>query len=117
MSVFQILDPSVIRHLPSKLCALGIMTKAPQAGKVKTRLTPPLTPQEAAEINVRFLRDVGCSINLASIKALARGVGVYTPVGSEAAYENVLPNGFFLLPQRGDGFGERLSFATEDLFK
>src|SRR5438093_7715806 len=39
------------------LCALAVMTKAPQAGKVKTRLVPPLTPDEAAALNICFLRD------------------------------------------------------------
>jgi len=30
-------------------CALGIFAKTPQAGQVKTRLCPPLTPEQAAE--------------------------------------------------------------------
>ena len=93
------------------------MTKAPQAGKVKTRLTPPLIPEEAAELNVCFLRDLGQSIHLASMQSPARGVGVYTPVGAESVYENVLPDSFALIPQHGNGFGERLAFATEDLFR
>jgi hypothetical protein len=44
-------------------------------------------------------------------------VAVYTPVGAESAYTDVLPAEFSLLPQRGDEFGERLYFAVEDLFK
>ena len=40
----------------------------------------------------------------------------YTPVGDEAAFEGFLPAGFQLLGQRGDGFGERLLYACEDLF-
>ena len=38
------------------------------------------------------------------------------PLGAEAAYANILPRRFFLIPQRGDGFGERLAAATQDLF-
>jgi len=34
----------------------GVMTKAPQAGRVKTRWSA-LTPEEAAELNKCFLRD------------------------------------------------------------
>lgn len=117
MSRHEILDSAGAARVAPNICALGIMTKAPEAGKVKTRLIPPLTAQEASELNVCFLHDLGRSINLASRQGLARGVGVYTPVGAEAAYENVLPDGFFLLPQRGSGFGERLSFAAQDLFK
>jgi len=44
-------------------------------------------------------------------------VAVYTPVGAESAYTDVLPADFSLLPQRGDEFGERLFFAVEDLFR
>jgi len=92
------------------------MTKAPRAGQVKTRLVPPLSPKEAAQLNVSFLRDTATAIAKAS-GAAARGVGVYTPIGAEAAYIDILPSDFELLPQRGDGFGERLAFATEDLFQ
>ena len=47
----------------------------------------------------------------------ARGVAMYTPVGSEDAYSDLLPPCFDLVPQREGSFGERLFFATEDLFK
>jgi hypothetical protein len=115
-AVHQILDPAKpISHVFSK-CALAVMTKAPQAGQVKTRLQPSLTAEEAAQLNVCFLRDTA-----AAIKSVTRndavGIGVYTPVGSETIYKDILPTDFFLLPQRGDGFGERLVFAIEDLLR
>jgi uncharacterized protein len=47
----------------------------------------------------------------------ACGIAVYTPIGAESSYDGILPADFSLLPQRGDKFGERLYFATEDLFK
>jgi rSAM/selenodomain-associated transferase 1 len=47
----------------------------------------------------------------------ACGIAVYTPVGAESAYTDILPTAFSLLPQRGDKFGERLYSALEDLFK
>jgi glycosyltransferase A (GT-A) superfamily protein (DUF2064 family) len=47
----------------------------------------------------------------------ARGIAVYTPVGAESAYDDIIPADFSLLSQRGDKFGERLYFAVEDLFK
>ena len=110
------------------------MTKAPLAGKVKTRLVPPLTPEEAAELNKCFLRDTATALSSAcsrrsvgdarknashSEAAITRacGIAVYTPIGAESAYTDIIPADFTLLPQRGDGFGERLYFATEDLFK
>ncbi len=99
------------------LCALAVMTKAPQAGRVKTRLVPPLTPEEAAELNKCFLRDTAAAISNAAGADTACGIAVYTPVGAESAYTDILPADFSLLPQRGDKFGERLYLALEDLFK
>ena len=117
MSQHKILDPSDPVRVTRERCALAIMTKAPQAGKVKTRLIPPLTATEAAELNVSFLRDLGRSILQASRHSAAKGVGVYTPAGAHAAYEGVFSDEFVLIPQRGHDFGERLIFAAEDLFK
>jgi len=112
----QIIDPRADARVPPNLCALGIMTKAPQPGKVKTRLTPPLTSEEAAQLNICFLCDLARSISSACRQSPAHGVGIYTPVGSESAYENILPQDFFLIAQRGGNFGQRLTFAAEDLF-
>lgn len=93
------------------------MTKAPKAGKVKTRLSPPLTATEAAGLNICFLRDLAESIAKTTKQSGAQGIGIYTPQGAEALYENILPPDFFLLSQRGNDFGERLLLAAEDLFK
>jgi rSAM/selenodomain-associated transferase 1 len=115
MALHQILDRRAQAQVPASLCALGIMTKAPEPGKVKTRLTPPLTPEEAAQLNICFLRDVAQAIALACEQAPARGVGIFTPAGAETAYANILPSDFLLIPQRGDDFGQRLISAAEDL--
>jgi len=146
MKPFRVLDPDLCDHYVDGLCALAVMTKAPQAGRVKTRLVPPLTPEEAAELNKCFLRDTATAISIACSRrpagdeglkpeacashppsgsfgvagseavTVACGVAVYTPVGAESAYTDILPNNFSLLAQRGDKFGERLYFAVEDLF-
>ena len=92
------------------------MTKAPRAGKVKTRLTPPLTPQEAAALNSCFLRDTAAAIACSAREEPTQGIAVYTPVGAEEEYGEILPADFALVPQRGDALGERLICATEDLF-
>lgn len=114
-SVHRVLDSSAGIQVRSGLCALGVMTKAPRAGRVKTRLTPPLTSEEAAALNTCFLRDTANAISSASAQCLARGIGVYTPVGDESAYADILPTDFELIAQRGDAFGERLTNAVEDL--
>jgi uncharacterized protein len=117
MKPFRVLDPNLPSRMARGLCALAVMTKAPQAGRVKTRLVPPLTPEEAAELNKCFLRDTAAAISNAADADTASGIAVYTPVGAESAYNDILPADFSLLPQRGDKFGERLYLAIEDLFK
>lgn len=114
---YQVLDPSLPGQVPQGLCALAIMTKAPRAGQVKTRLTPPLTPEEAAALNICFLRDTTTAISRAMPNGAARGIAVYTPVGAESAYAGILPAEFQLIAQRGEVFGERLVSALEDLFQ
>ena len=139
MNPFRILYPNRPDRGVRSLCALAVMTKAPQAGRVKTRLVPPLTPEEAAELNKCFLRDTAAAISsVCSSRPVgdaskmqfehagashseaatgAAGIAVYTPIGAEAVYTDILPADFSLLPQRGEKFGERLYFAVEDLIK
>src|SRR5438067_4639957 len=126
MKSFLVLDPNLPNRPARGLCALGFMTKAPLAGRVKTRMFPPLTPEEAAELNRCFLRDTAAAIARACSRrpvrharktARASAIAVHTPVGAESAYNDILPGHFSLLPQRGDKFGERLYFAVEDLFR
>jgi uncharacterized protein len=116
MALHHILDRRAGARVPPNFCALGIMTKAPEPGQVKTRLTPPLSPEEAAQLNICFLRDLARLILIACQQTAARGVGIYTPVGAETVYDNILPPDFLLMPQRGSDFGQRLIFAAEDLF-
>ena len=91
------------------------MTKAPQAGNSKTRLVPPLAPEQAAKLSACFLRDTCENIAAVSMNGTAAGVAVYTPVGSEAFFEGLVPPSFRFISQRGSLFGDRLFHATEDL--
>ena len=70
MKSFRVLDPNLPGLMGRGLCALAVMTKAPQAGRVKTRLVPPLTPEEAAELNKCFLRDTAAAISTACSRRL-----------------------------------------------
>src|SRR6266480_7175545 len=101
----RVLDPAAHAAIGNNLCALAVMTKAPRAGQVKTRLVPPLTPEEAAQLNVCFLRDLAMSILRACEMSPARGIAAYTPQGNESMYKNILPEAFVLIPQRGKNFG------------
>ncbi len=98
-------------------CALAVMAKAPRPGKVKTRLSPPLTLAQTAALNICFLMDT--TENIAAVCAQrpgsAAGLISYTPVGDEGLFDGILPASFELIAQRGDAFGERLLAAAEDI--
>jgi uncharacterized protein len=95
---------------------MAVMAKAPRPGKVKTRLSPPLTPDQASALNICFIRDTTENIQQVTEASNSAGLVAYTPIGEESAFDGLLPAGFHLLAQRGDSFGERLLYACEDLF-
>ena len=118
---YPILDPRASSPQAGVLpgaCALAMMIKAPRPGASKTRLSPPLTPEEAAALSGCFLRDTTANIAAAAATAdaPAAGVAVYTPTGMESAFDGLLPAGFCMVAQRDGSFGERLAGAVEDLF-
>lgn len=93
--------------------AVLIMAKAPRAGEVKTRLCPPLTAAEAAELYRSFLLD-----KIEQVRALtaASPAVAYTPAEGRALFEALAP-GFTLLPQRGADLGARLANSFEAFFR
>ncbi len=112
VTAYPVLDPAHPIEALHSFCALTVMAKAPRPGKVKTRLSPPLTLEQTAALNVRFLRDT--TENLAGISGAA-GLISYTPQGDEALFAGLLPETFALVLQRGEGFGERLLAAAKDI--
>ena len=96
-------------------CAVAVMAKAPRRGEVKTRLVPPLTPAEAAALSGAFLRDAAENILTAAETAAIDGWVAYSPPGSEAVFEALLPRGIRLLPSRRPGLAASLLDAADDL--
>ncbi len=101
--------------MPEERCAVAIMAKASVAGNVKTRLVPPLTYEEAAELNTCCLRDVAANIMTAARQVPIQGFAAYHPLGSERFFEDLLPGGFKLLPPREATIGRSLFHAAHDL--
>jgi uncharacterized protein len=111
-----ILDPKMPVASFDGRCALAVMAKAPKAGHVKTRLSPPLDSGQAAALNIAFLRDTIACLEEVAAAAKANTAISYTPAGEEANFAGIVPAHVPLLPQRGEGFGERLQYTAEDLF-
>lgn len=91
--------------------AVAIMAKAPRAGEVKTRLCPPLSLVDAAELYRRLLLD---KIEQVSSLRMASLAIAYTPAEARAFFEEIAP-GFVLVPQRGADLGDRLANSLGEL--
>lgn len=95
--------------------AVGIVCKTPAAGRSKTRLSPPLRPEECAVLSACFIRDLAETVHAVSLDGRAVPYAIYTPAGSEDALRTLLPEGFRLLLQCDGGLGTRLLAATQAL--
>ena len=93
--------------------ALVILTKAPQPGQSKTRLVPPLSYAEAADLARALLLDQ--LQNLAGFGG-ARLFIAFTPENAAGFFEGFIAQGFTCFAQRGQSLGERMSHAFEHLF-
>lgn len=92
--------------------ALVIMVKQPAPGHVKTRLCPPLTPEQAAELYRCFLLD-----KMAQVRRVA-AAGTYlafTPLEAEEFFRHLAGDRFLLVPQEGGDLGERLGRLSQRL--
>src|SRR5918995_5977921 len=84
-----------------------VMAKAPQPGRVKTRLCPPCSPGQAAQVAEAALATTLAAV--AASRAARRIVAVAGPPGPW------LPPGFDVVAQRGAGLAERLANAWTDV--
>jgi uncharacterized protein len=95
--------------------AVGIFCKTPAAGFSKTRLSPPLRPEDCSALSACFIRDLATTI--CSLGGDVTPYAIYTPVGTEPALRALLPPSFRLMPQRDGEFGTRLSHAIAELLQ
>jgi rSAM/selenodomain-associated transferase 1 len=104
--------------------AVGVMAKAPIAGRSKTRLCPPLTHAEAAAMSAAFLGDITANIARAGLAAPLDGWIAYAPAGGEALFDGllapgtrlVLADGAIAAPEGVTGFGRCLLHAMQAMF-
>jgi rSAM/selenodomain-associated transferase 1 len=87
--------------------ALLVVAKRPAPGQTKTRLSPPLSPGQAAALYECFLRD---TLDVMRQVAAARPVIAYLPASEEAYFSELAPD-FELLLQAGPDLGARLDNA------
>ena len=98
-----------------KPVAVAIFCKTPSPGFSKTRLSPPLRPEDCSLLSSCFIQDLTATIAEATSDGAGTPFAVYTPAGSETSLRALLPAGFQLLLQCEGDFGTRLSKAVLDL--
>jgi len=86
-----------------------VLAKEPLPGRAKTRLTPPLLPEQAAAVARAALLD---TLDVVAAVPVQRRTVVLD--GSPAGW---LPAGLSVLPQRAGALGERLAGAFEDAYR
>ncbi|MFI9051067.1 DUF2064 domain-containing protein [Streptomyces sp. NPDC053427] len=86
--------------------AVLVIAKEPVPGRVKTRLTPPYTPHEAAQLAEAALRDT-----LQAVTTMPARRRVVVLDGRPGSW---LPAGFEIRPQCAGGLDERLAAAFAD---
>ncbi len=89
------------------------MARRPVAGRVKTRLCPPLTPEQAATLYTAFLRDL---IEMIRTVPGVRPLIAYAPADAEDYFANLAPD-LDRRPQIGADLGERLAAVTSALLQ
>lgn len=97
------------------VAAIGIICKAPQPGRAKTRLARAIGAVAASGLSACFLRDVAGAIEAVPETLGRRGYGVYAPAGAEHVMRGLLPPTFSLLLQLGDDLGDVLFGAARTL--
>jgi rSAM/selenodomain-associated transferase 1 len=93
--------------------ALIIFAKNPLPGAVKTRLSPPLTPEEAASLYGCMIQD---SINM--VRALSRispFIFFQNDPGAADYFKTLAPE-IISTPQKGEDLGERMKNAFNEIF-
>lgn len=93
--------------------AVAVMARKPEPGLVKTRLVPPLSPEDASRLYHCFLLD-----KIEQVKGIneASHYIAFTPESSRPFFENLIPSAFNLIAQAGEDLGSRLANASETLF-
>jgi rSAM/selenodomain-associated transferase 1 len=89
---------------------LLVVAKQPAPGQTKTRLCPPLTPAQAADLYDCFLRDTLDTMR--KVPGVQRVIG-YLPENAKDHFNQLAPD-MELVRQRGNSLGERLDHLLTD---
>ncbi|ACL17729.1 TIGR04282 family arsenosugar biosynthesis glycosyltransferase [Methanosphaerula palustris] len=106
------MDRTEARTLISARQGIAVMAKEPVPGRVKTRLCPPLSHQEAADLYGAFLAD---TLSLVA-KMSATGFIAYDPDRAGPFFRDLAPGGMMCISQGTGDLGTRLARVSKKLF-
>jgi len=93
---------------------LLVFAKEPEPGRVKTRMVPPLSPQQASDLYGEMLQDVLiASGRIAAEIGLAPILVVHPPCAA-ATLARGAPTEFRIVAQRGADLGKRMEWAIRE---
>lgn len=93
---------------------LVVFAKRPKPGQVKTRMCPPLSPEQAAEFYTAMLQDVlEASLAAAQIHDLDPVLAV-DPPSAAPDLARMCPAGFRIVAQRGADLAERMAWGVAE---
>jgi rSAM/selenodomain-associated transferase 1 len=103
-----------VSHRLERAGVLVVFAKQPVPGLVKTRLSPPLSPEAAAALYAEMLADVlEASARFAAELDLDPVLAVHPPAAC-AELARDCPAGFRAVPQRGADLAERMTRAVAE---
>lgn len=94
--------------------AVVLLAKAPVAGRVKTRLCPPLNLRESAALYACMLRDTAGEVS--TLPRVRRYIFLDPPEPADFPWEKPF-SAFERFPQRGEDLGDRMRDAAEIAFR
>ncbi|HEU5182526.1 MAG TPA: TIGR04282 family arsenosugar biosynthesis glycosyltransferase [Candidatus Polarisedimenticolia bacterium] len=97
--------------MPARDRTLALFARTPRLGRVKTRLTPPFTAEEALALHQALLAD-SCELLRRTAAAAGASIRLYLDEGTTGNLR--VPEGCELRRQEGADLGERLRRAFEE---
>ena len=91
-----------------------VFGKDPEPGRVKTRMCPPLSAEQAAELYAAMLEDVLAATGEFALRLGLEPILALDPPEACAAWRGRVPPGYRVIAQRGASLGERMSRVVDD---
>jgi rSAM/selenodomain-associated transferase 1 len=113
----SLLVPRKRDHDAPAACAMAVMGKASAPGRTKTRLVPPLSAAQAADLNTAFLQDIIGNLLRAGAQMQIAPYVAFGPAGSEPFFRTCLPANLPLIECSLPHFGHCLDLAVTTLLQ